>query len=129
MIKAVFLKQQGKDVVTFTVKLDLNWAVRLCILFFKLARPVSLVFVGRPFQPHGADVCWDSFMSATFSSRPDRQGWATLETLSPEVPLAAVLTVSCGKWVKTPPGLSSSPKSSDSDLVTLGFPVSFPGST
>jgi hypothetical protein len=33
--------------VTFTVKLNLNWAAGLRILFFKLAVPVSLVFVDR----------------------------------------------------------------------------------
>lgn len=73
MIKAALFKQQGKDVVTFTVKLDLNWTVRLCILFFKLAVPVSLVFVGRPFQRHKTDMCWGAFISVTLSSRPGRQ--------------------------------------------------------
>lgn len=79
--------------VTFAVRLNLNWALRLRILFFKLAVPVSLVFVGPPFQPREVDMCWDAFTSVALSSRPGRQDWATLETLSPKAYLADVLRV------------------------------------
>lgn len=81
--------------VTFAVRLNLNRALRLRILFFKLAVAVSLVFIGWPFQPREVDMCCGAFTSVALalSSRPGRQDWAALERLSPKASLADVLRV------------------------------------